>query len=289
LPRTRGALTVRNVPGVNISLAGKVAFVTGAARGQGRSHAVHLARAGADIIGLDLCAGIDTVGYPPATLEDLAETVELVEAEDARMVAAVADVRDRDAVEAALATGLDTFGRVDLVVANAGILPIVGDAADTFQAYRDAVEVNLTGVFHTVDACLPTLIAQGSGGSVVITSSTSGVTGLVDGSRGSMGYAAAKHGVVGLMRGWATVLAKHNIRVNTLHPTGVNSPMVVNDAFSAYVEVEHPEMIPRLQNAMPVALIEPADVSAAVVWLCSDAARYVTGVTLPVDAGYALH
>jgi SDR family mycofactocin-dependent oxidoreductase len=273
---------------VNISLAGKVAFVTGAARGQGRSHAIHLARAGADIIGLDLCAGIDTVGYPPATFDDLAETVELVEAEDCRMVAAVADVRDRDAVESALATGLDEFGRVDLVIANAGILPIVGDQADTFQAYLDAVDVNLTGVFHTVDACLPKLIEQGTGGSIVITSSTSGLTGLVDGSRGSMGYAAAKHGVVGLMRGWAAVLAKHSIRVNTIHPTGVNSPMVVNDAFTAYVEVEHPEMIPRLQNAMPVALIEPADVSAAVVWLCSDAARYVTGVALPVDAGYAL-
>lgn len=273
---------------MNISLAGKVAFVTGAARGQGRSHAIHLARAGAEIIGLDLCAGIDTVGYPPATFEDLAETVELVEAEDSRMVAAVADVRDRDAVDSALATGLDEFGRVDLVVANAGILPIVGDRADTFQAYLDAVDVNLTGVFHTVDACLPRLIEQGTGGSIVITSSTSGLTGLVDGSRGSMGYAAAKHGVVGLMRGWAAVLAKHSIRVNTIHPTGVNSPMVVNDAFTAYVEVEHPEMIPRLQNAMPVALIEPADVSGAVVWLCSDAARYVTGVALPVDAGYAL-
>lgn len=273
---------------MNISLAGKVAFVTGAARGQGRSHAIHLARAGAEIIGLDLCAGIDTVGYPPATFEDLAETVELVEAEDSRMVAAVADVRDRDAVDSALATGLDEFGRVDLVVANAGILPIVGDRADTFQAYLDAVDVNLTGVFHTVDACLPRLIEQGTGGSIVITSSTSGLTGLVDGSRGSMGYAAAKHGVVGLMRGWAAVLAKHSIRVNTIHPTGVNSPMVVNDAFNAYVEVEHPEMIPRLQNAMPVALIEPADVSGAVVWLCSDAARYVTGVALPVDAGYAL-
>ncbi len=273
---------------MNISLAGKVAFVTGAARGQGRSHAIHLARAGADIIGLDLCAPIDTVGYPLATFEDLSETVALVENEDARMVAAVADVRDRDAVESALATGLEEFGRVDLVVANAGILPIVGDQADTFQAYLDAVDVNLTGVFHTVDACLPHLIAQGTGGSIVITSSTSGITGLVDGSRGSMGYAAAKHGVVGLMRGWATVLAKHSIRVNTLHPTGVNSPMVVNEAFSRYVEVEHPEMVPRLQNAMPVALIEPEDVSGAVVWLCSDAARYVTGVTLPVDAGYAL-
>jgi SDR family mycofactocin-dependent oxidoreductase len=273
---------------MQISLAGKVAFVTGAARGQGRSHAIHLARAGADIIGLDLCAGIDTVGYPPATFEDLAETVELVEAEDARMVAAVADVRDREAVDSALAAGLEEFGRVDLVIANAGILPIVGDQADTFQAYLDAVDVNLTGVFHTVDACLPHLIAQGTGGSIVITSSTSGVTSLVDGSRGSMGYAAAKHGVVGLMRGWAKVLAQHSIRVNTLHPTGVNSPMVVNEAFTKYVEVEHPEMIPRLQNAMPVALIEPDDVSAAVVWLCSDASRYVTGVTLPIDAGYAL-
>lgn len=134
---------------------------------------------------------------------------------------------------------------------------------------------------------VPTLLAQGRGGSIVITSSTSGLTGLADGSGGSMGYAAAKHGVVGLMRGWATVLAPHNIRVNTVHPTGLASPMVLNEGFAGYLEV-HPEMRPRLRNALPVDLIEPRDISNALVWLCSDEARYVTGVALPVDAGFCL-
>ncbi len=274
----------RAVPG---RLGGKVAFVTGVARGQGRAHCLRLAAEGAAVIGLDLCRQIESVGYPMATPDDLARTLELVEEADGRMIGSVADVRDRVAVERVLAAGVAEFGRLDFVVANAGILPIVGAAANTAQAYRDAVEVNLNGVFHTVDSAVPLLIEQGAGGSIVITSSTSGLVGLVDGSAGSMGYAAAKHGVVGLMRGWATILAPHGIRVNTIHPTGVASPMVQNEAFARYIE-EKPEMIPRLQNAMPVDLLTPEDVSGAVAWLCSEDARWVTGVALPIDAGYCL-
>lgn len=268
-------------------LSGKVAFVTGAARGQGRAHCVRLAQEGASVIGLDLCAQVGSVGYPMATERDLEQTARDVEAAGGSMVQVVADVRDRPAVEAALAAGLGRFGRVDLVIANAGVLPITGGAADTVQAFLDAVDINLTGVFHTVQVALPHMVEQGTGGAVVITSSTSGIVGLVDGSAGSMGYAAAKHGVVGLMRGWATVLAPHSIRVNTVHPTGVATPMVQNSSFQDYV-IDRPEMVPRLQNRMPVDLLAPADVSAAVAWLCSDDARYVTGVALPVDAGYCL-
>lgn len=267
--------------------AGKVVFVTGAARGQGRAHCVRLAQEGANVIGVDLCAQVESVGYPLATEADLADTVQAVEAAGRQMVAAVADVRDREAMAGALKAGLTRFGRLDFVVANAGVLPITGPAADSVQAYLDAVDINLTGVFHTVDLTVRHLLEQASGGSVVITSSTSGLVGLADGSAGSMGYAAAKHGVVGLMRGWATVLAPHNIRVNTVHPTGAATPMVQNASFRDYVN-ERPDMIPRLQNRLPVDLIAPEDVSAAVAWLCSDEARYLTGVALPVDAGYCL-
>lgn len=266
---------------------GKVAFITGVARGQGRSHAVRFAAEGAHIIGVDLCAGIASVGYQLATPSDLATTVAEVEAVGGRIVARAADVRDRTALAAALTDGIAEFGGVDIVLANAGILPITGPGAATVAAFTDAVEVNLTGVFHTVDLAIPTLLAQGRGGSIVITSSTSGLTGLADGSAGSMGYAAAKHGVVGLMRGWATVLAPHNIRVNTVHPTGLASPMVENEGFAGYLDM-HPEMRPRLKNALPVHLIEPIDVSNALLWLCSEEARYVTGITLPVDAGFCL-
>ncbi|MGQ0624421.1 MAG: mycofactocin-coupled SDR family oxidoreductase [Sporichthyaceae bacterium] len=268
-------------------LAGKVAFITGVARGQGRSHAVRFAQEGAAIIGVDLCGPIDSVGYPLATAADLATTVAQVEAAGGRIIARQADVRDRSALAAALADGVAGLGGVDIVLANAGILPITGPGASTIAAFTDAVEVNLTGVFHTVDLAISTLREQGRGGCVVITSSTSGLTGLADGSAGSMGYAAAKHGVVGLMRGWASVLAPENIRVNTVHPTGLASPMVENEGFAGYLDV-HPEMRPRLKNALPVHLIEPIDISNALLWLCSDEARYVTGVTLPVDAGFCL-
>jgi SDR family mycofactocin-dependent oxidoreductase len=269
-------------------LAGKVAFVTGAARGQGRSHAVRLAQEGASVIAVDICRQIDSVGYPMSIAGDLDETVKLVEAEDGRIVARQADVRNRDAMATVLEEGIAELGELDIVVANAGIMPLVGDVAYSHAAWLDSVDVLLTGVFNTIDLSLPSLRKRGIGGSIVITSSTAGLRGPIKSmqgmSAGYAGYTAAKHGVVGLMRLFANALGGENIRVNTVHPTGVNSPMVVNDEFTAFVE-KFPEITASMANALPIPLIEPVDVSNAIIWLCSDEARYVTGVTLPVDAG----
>jgi len=268
----------------------KVAFITGAARGQGRAHAVKMAQEGADIIAVDLCAQIDTVEYPMATLADLDETVRLVEDHDRRIVAQQADVRSRDALRAAVDAGLAEFGHLDIVVANAGIAPM-GDAGNSPDAWRDAIDVLLTGVYHTIDVAVPSLVEHGTGGLIVITSSTAGLKGIgrsLDSvGPGFFGYTAAKHGVVGLMRLYANVLAPHRIRVNSLHPTGVNTPMIVNDAFARYVEA-NPDLAGAMQNALPVELVEPEDIANAAAWLCSDEARYITGVTLPVDAGFTV-
>jgi NAD(P)-dependent dehydrogenase (short-subunit alcohol dehydrogenase family) len=215
--------------------------------------------------------------------------VKLVEEHGRRIVARQADVRDREAVQAVVDEGLSELGRIDFVLANAGIMPMVGEEAQSPQAWHDAIDIMLTGVYHTVEAAMPSMIERGDGGSIVITSSTAGLKGLARGlkglSPGYFGYAAAKHGVVGLMRLYANALAEYSIRVNTVHPTGVNSPMVANEAFGIWVSQN--SFIPEvMQNALPVELLEPVDISNAIIWLCSDEARYVTGVTLPVDAGF---
>lgn len=272
-------------------LEGKVAFITGAARGQGRAHAVKMAQEGAEIIAIDLCDQIDSVGYPMSTPQDLTETVKLVEEQDRRIVAQQADVRDRGALQAAVDAGMSEFGRLDIVVANAGIAPVFGDNSRTPDAWRDAIDVLLTGVYYTIDVAVPPMVEQDQGGSIVITSSTAGLKGLgrnlASSTAGMIGYTAAKHGVVGLMRMYANLLAPHRIRVNTLHPTGVNTPMIVNEAFAQFVE-EFPDSAGALQNALPVELIEPEDIANAAAWLSSDEARYITGVTLPVDAGFTV-
>jgi len=269
----------------------KVAFITGAARGQGRAHAVKMAQEGADIIAIDLCAQIDSVGYPMSTPEDLAETVKLVEDQDRRIVAQQADVRNRAALQAAVDAGIAEFGRLDIVVANAGIAPVFGTTGLAADAWTDAIDVLLTGVYLTLDVAVPTIVAQDQGGSIVITSSTAGLKGigrnLAATSPGMIGYTAAKHGVVGLMRLYANLLAPHRVRVNTLHPTGVNTPMVVNEQFNRFLE-EFPNAGDAMQNALPVQLVEPEDIANAAAWLCSDEARYITGVTLPVDAGFTV-
>jgi SDR family mycofactocin-dependent oxidoreductase len=268
-------------------LTGKVAFVTGIARGQGRSHALRLAEEGASIIGVDICRQLDTVGYAMATADDLAETVKLVEERDARIVATQGDVRDLDALRSAVTAGVAELGRLDIVIANAGIFPGIGEVAATGEAFDDVLQINLTGVYNTVEACLPALLEQEQGGSIVLTSSVAGLSGRLNlaGNAGMMGYIAAKHGVVGLMRAYANQLAPRSIRVNSVHPCGVNTPMVVNPEFGALAEA-HPVELSKLAPAMPVELIEAVDISNAIVWLCSDEARYVTGVTLPVDAGF---
>lgn len=270
---------------------GKVAFITGAARGQGRSHAVRFAEEGADIIAFDLCGQIDSVAYPMATREDLDETVNLVEKTGRRIVAEQGDVRDFAALQGAVANGVAELGRIDFVLANAGIMPGLGGQRYEVAAYVDAVDVLLNGVYYTVEAALPALLEHGDGGAIVITSSAAGLNSMCSKfsvlSHGYAGYHAAKHGVVGLMRYYATALAEKNIRVNTVHPCGVSTPMILNEAVAQNM-VENPDGNSALENLLPVPMIESADVTAAMLYLCGESGRYVTGIALPVDAGYTV-
>ncbi len=264
-------------------LAGKVAFITGAARGQGRAEALRLAADGADIIAVDLCEQIESVPYPLATPDDLTTTVKLVEETGARIVALQADVRDEQALQAALQTGVDQLGRLDIVVANAGIAPMQSGP----DGWRDVIDVNLTGTHHTVEAAIPIMVSQGDGGSIVLISSAAGLIGVGGGDRGSLGYTAAKHGVVGLMRAYANFLAPHSIRVNSVHPTGVDTPMINNEFTRGWLKhiAEELNAPTDFANALPVQVVQAEDIANAVAWLVSDQARYITGVTLPVDAG----
>jgi len=264
-------------------LKDRVAFITGAARGQGRSHAVRLAAEGADIIAVDICAQIGSVPYQMATAEDLAQTAAEVEALGRRIVTTRADVRDATELRAAYDRGAGRLGAADIVVANAGIAPMGLD--DKPEAWQDAIDVNLTGVFNTVEAAIPSMTQRGAGGVIIMIGSTSALTGLGGPTSGGLGYTAAKHGVIGLMRAYANNLAPHSIRVNSIHPTGVRTPMVINDAMREFL-ARDPSLARANANALPVRILEPADISDAVLWLASDAARYVTGVALPVDAGF---
>jgi SDR family mycofactocin-dependent oxidoreductase len=266
------------------TLEGKTAFITGAARGQGRAEAVKLASEGADIIAIDLCDQIASVPYPMSTPDDLAATVKLVEETGARIVATQADVRDRAALKNAVKAGVEELGgRLDIVVANAGIAPMAGETA-----WQDVIDVNLTGVYHTVDVAMRPMIKAGNGGSIVLISSVAGLVGLASPMAGSMGYAAAKHGIVGLMRVYANLLASQSIRVNSIHPAAVNTPMIDNDFIRSWLDglAQETQGGPDMGNALPVQALEPEDIANAVYYLVSDAGRYVTGVTLPVDAGF---
>ena len=268
----------------------KVAVVTGAARGQGRGHAVRLAAEGADVIVLDICHDIDSVAYDLATPADLAETARLVAEHGRRVVTAEVDVRDGEALALAVTDGTRQLGGIDVVLANAGI-GIMDATADPRRAFRDQLDVNLVGVWNTVQAAAPLMIEQGRGGAIVLTSSAFGLTGRGgDGTGGSDGYVASKHGVVGLMRTFATWLAPHGIRVNCVNPSGVATRMVLNPAVEALFgggDSAEPDPKPTddVANLLDVGLVEVQDVTAAVAFLASDEARYVTGVALPVDAG----
>ena len=270
-------------------VAGKVAFITGAARSQGRSHALRLAQEGADIIAVDLAGPVESIRmYPPATKEDLAETVRQVEALDRRIVATRADVRDTAALGAAVDDGVAQLGRLDIVLANAGVFEIAPALELTDEAWREMIDINLTGVWNTCKVALPHLLAGGRGGAIVLTSSTAGLKGTPN----TIHYTTAKHGVVGIMRTLANEFAAQSIRVNSVHPTGVDTVMIQNEKTWGLCSPGDPNPTRekaaaafQTTNALPVPWVEPVDISNAVLFLASDEGRYITGVTLPVDAG----
>ncbi|BBZ09945.1 mycofactocin-coupled SDR family oxidoreductase [Mycobacterium branderi] len=272
---------------------GKVAFITGAARGQGRSHAVRLAQEGADIIAVDICKPISSSSeIPPSTPDDLAETADLVKGLDRRVVTAEVDVRDYDALKAAVDSGVEQLGRLDIICANAGI----GNGGQTLHKtseddWCDMIDVNLSGVWKTVKAGVPQMISQGQGGSIILTSSVGGLKAYPHTGH----YIAAKHGVVGLMRTFAVELGQHFIRVNSVHPTNVNTPMFMNEGTMKLFrpDLENPgaddlKVAAQFMHVLPVGWVEPADISNAVLFLASDESRYITGLPVTVDAGSML-
>jgi SDR family mycofactocin-dependent oxidoreductase len=261
-------------------VAGKVAFITGAARGQGRSHAVRLAEEGADIIAVDICRDYDTVSYPLATEADLDDTVKAVEALDRRIVAATADVRDMAALKSVVDDGVAELGRLDIVCANAGICTVQTWDEVTPAVWQDTLDTNLTGVWNTMVVSAPHLIA-GGGGSIICTSSTAGIKGLPY----LAPYVAAKHGVVGIARTMANELASHNIRVNTVHPTGVSTPMADGLGGLEGLIGRDPNLGPIYMNTLPIESLDAREISNAVLFLASDESRYVTGLEFTVDAG----
>jgi (+)-trans-carveol dehydrogenase len=271
---------------------GKVAFISGAARGQGRAHAVRLAQEGADIIAIDICKQIDSVRIPLSTPEDLAETADLVKGHNRRIYTAEVDVRDYDALKAAVDAGVEQLGRLDIIVANAGI----GNGGATLDKtgegdWTDMIDVNLGGVWKTVKAGVPHILAGGRGGSIILTSSVGGLKAYPHTGH----YVAAKHGVVGLMRTFAVELGAQNIRVNSVHPTNVNTPLFMNEGTMKLFrpDLENPgpddmKVVGQLMHTLPIGWVEPEDIANAVLFLASDEARYVTGVTLPIDGGSCL-
>ncbi|WP_197380262.1 mycofactocin-coupled SDR family oxidoreductase [Mycolicibacterium mengxianglii] len=271
---------------------GKVAFVTGAARGQGRAHAVRLAQEGADIIAVDICKQIDSVQIPLSTPEDLAETADLVKNLNRQIYTAEVDVRDYDALKAAVDAGVEQFGRLDIIVANAGI----GNGGQTLDKtsesdWTDMIDVNLSGVWKTVKAGVPHILAGERGGSIILTSSVGGLKAYPHTGH----YVAAKHGVVGLMRTFAVELGAKNIRVNSVHPTNVNTPLFMNEGTMKLFrpDLENPgpddmKVVGEFMHTLPIGWVEPEDIANAVLFLASDEARFITGVTLPVDGGSCL-
>ncbi|WP_020101704.1 mycofactocin-coupled SDR family oxidoreductase [Mycobacterium sp. 360MFTsu5.1] len=265
-------------------LAGKVAFVTGAARGQGRSHCVRLARAGADIVAIDACAPVaESNGYEPATPADLAETVNLVEGEGRKIYAKQVDVRDAEGQQRVVAETIEQFGRLDIVVANAGVLNWGRLWEISPQQWQDTLDINLTGVWHTIRAVVPAMIEAGNGGSIIATSSAAGIKAVP----GCGHYCASKFGVVGMINALAVELGEFGIRVNSVHPYGTDTPMG-NDVSMYQVLQDHPQYIHSFSpGALPTdSLIKPDQISDIVVWLASDASSLVTAAQIPADKGY---
>jgi len=269
-------------------LDGKVALVTGAARGIGRAVCLRLAEEGAAIVATDLCAQLDGAPYPTGTPEDLAETERLVIDLGGKVLTETADVRITQEINTVAELGQHHFGGIDIVVAAAGTFVYGPTRKLSDEDWDLVVDVNLTGVFRTTRAVLPHMIDRGRGGSLIFISSTAGFVGMPGGSA----YSASKHGLVGLARSLCNELAVHNIRTNTVHPTTADTELVHNDAMYRAFRPDLPNpgredfaeaAIPL--NALPIPWIDPRDVAHAVAWLAGDEARYVTGIALPVDAG----
>lgn len=265
-------------------LAGQVAYVTGGARGQGRSHCVRLARAGADVIAIDACGPVaEDNGYPPAQPDDLAETVRLVEAEGRKMLAESIDVRDAAGQQRVVAEGLDRFGRLDIVVANAGVLNWGRLWEISARQWQDVLDINLTGVWNTIKAVVPPMIEAGNGGSIITISSAAGIKAVP----GCGHYCASKFGVVGLTNALAVELGEFGIRVNSIHPYGTDTPMG-NDVSMYQVFADHPTYVHSFSpGALPTeSLADPDLISDIVVWLASDASALLTAAQIPADKGY---
>lgn len=265
-------------------LAGRVAYVTGAARGQGRSHCRRLARAGADIVAIDACGPVSEAnGYPPAEPSDLAETVALVEGEGRKVIAERVDVRDAEGQLRVVADAVEQFGRLDIVVANAGVLNWGRLWEITPQQWQDTLDTNLTGVWHTIRAVVPAMIAAGNGGSIITISSAAGIKAVP----GCGHYCASKFGVVGLTNSLAVELGEFGIRVNSVHPYGTDTPMG-NDTSMYQVFADHPHYIHSFSpGALPTdSLAAPDLISDIVVWLAGDHSALVTAAQIPADKGY---
>jgi NAD(P)-dependent dehydrogenase (short-subunit alcohol dehydrogenase family) len=234
------------------------------------------------VVVVDICAPVESVPYPLADEADLAATLRQVEETGRKALGVVADTRDRPALDAVVSQALETFGRLDIVIANAGVAPM--SMRDHEDAWRDVIDINLTGTQNTFAATIPALVSAGNGGSIVVISSGLGLAAYGTESTGSLGYIASKHGLIGLMRSYANLLAEHNIRVNAVLPSGVSTPMVNNPALAEYISSV--AMVGGHRNMLPVELMDPEDIANAVAWLVSNEARYVTGAALAIDAGW---
>ncbi|MFL0179808.1 MULTISPECIES: mycofactocin-coupled SDR family oxidoreductase [unclassified Mycobacterium] len=265
-------------------LTGRVAFVTGAARGQGRAHAVRMASEGADIIAVDVAGKLpDCVPYNPASPEDLAETVRLVQDTGARMVSSIVDTRDYDGLREAVADGVAELGRLDIIVANAGVAaPQAWDAISP-ENFRDVMDINVTGTWNTVMAGAPHIIAGKRGGSIILISSAAGIKMQPF----MVHYTASKHAVTGMARAFAAELGKHAIRVNSVHPGPVNTDMGTGDMVSALGQAmeTNPQLSQMLTPFLPTWVAEPEDIAGTVCWLASTDSHLVTAAAIPVDQG----
>lgn len=268
---------------------GKVALITGAARGQGRAHAVRLAEEGADIIAIDSCAQIDSVPYPMGTRTDLDQTAKEVEAFDRRVHIEQVDVRDSVGLQEAVARAAAELGPIDIVVANAGIFSCAPTAEMPAQMWQDMLDVNLTGVWNTVQAVVPAMLERGTGGSLILISSAAGIKGMV----GLPHYVAAKHGVTGLMKSWSNEFGPSRIRVNSVHPSGVATTMIHNDSMFKLFrpDLENPgredmAAVSFAYHSLPESWVQPRDIADAVLFLASDESKFITGQQLKVDLGF---